>query len=50
MPGDKVVLNGYGVGERHDGGFARKARVRGGRLVPLPKGLTPAPVPAARPR
>ncbi|MGW1864942.1 acrylyl-CoA reductase (NADPH) [Streptomyces mauvecolor] len=39
-PGDKVVLNGYGVGERHDGGFAQKARVSGDWLVPLPAGLT----------
>ncbi|MFF4182504.1 MDR family oxidoreductase [Streptomyces sp. NPDC001691] len=39
-PGDKVVLNGYGVGEQHDGGFAQKARVSGDWLVPLPAGLT----------
>ncbi|MFG2717878.1 MDR family oxidoreductase [Streptomyces sp. NPDC048416] len=39
-PGDKVVLNGYGVGEEHDGGFAQKARVDGDWLVPLPAGLT----------
>ncbi|WP_324610229.1 hypothetical protein [Streptomyces sp. WM6378] len=44
------MLNGYGVGERHDGGFAQKARVSGDWLVPLSKGLTPAPVQAARPR
>lgn len=36
-PGDKVVLNGYGVGEGHDGGFAQKARVSGDWLVPLPR-------------
>ncbi|WP_329126157.1 acrylyl-CoA reductase (NADPH) [Streptomyces sp. NBC_01465] len=39
-PGDKVVLNGYGVGESHDGGLAQKARVSGDWLVPLPAGLT----------
>ncbi|MFF3979629.1 MDR family oxidoreductase [Streptomyces sp. NPDC001828] len=39
-PGDKVVLNGYGVGEGHDGGFAQKARVPGDWLVPLPEALT----------
>lgn len=39
-PGDKVVLNGWGVGEGHWGGLAQKARVRGEWLVPLPAGLT----------
>jgi acrylyl-CoA reductase (NADPH) len=34
-PGDKVVLNGWGVGEGHWGGLAEKARVRGDWLVPL---------------
>ena len=38
--GDKVILNGYGVGEAHWGGLAQKARVRGDWLVPLPAGLT----------
>jgi acrylyl-CoA reductase (NADPH) len=40
-PGDKVVLNGFGVGEVHSGGFAGLARVKGDWLVPLPTGLTP---------
>lgn len=35
-PGDKVVLNGWGVGEGHWGGLAQKARVKGDWLVPLP--------------
>jgi acrylyl-CoA reductase (NADPH) len=35
-PGDKVVLNGYRVGELHWGGFATKARVKGDWLVKLP--------------
>ncbi len=39
-PGDKVVLNGWGVGENHWGGLAQKARVKGDWLVPLPAGLT----------
>jgi acrylyl-CoA reductase (NADPH) len=39
-PGDRVVLNGWGVGELHWGGFAEKARVRSEWLVPLPAGLT----------
>jgi acrylyl-CoA reductase (NADPH) len=34
--GDKVVLNGWGVGETHCGGLAEKARVKGEWLVPLP--------------
>ena len=38
--GDKVVLNGYGLGETHDGGFAQLARVPGEWLVKLPDGLT----------
>ncbi|TCZ63931.1 acrylyl-CoA reductase (NADPH) [Roseicella aquatilis] len=33
--GDKVVLNGWGVGEVHWGGLAGKARVKGDWLVPL---------------
>ncbi|MGZ9809699.1 MDR family oxidoreductase [Pseudoroseicyclus sp. H15] len=39
-PGDKVVLTGWGVGERHWGGYGQKARVKGDWLVPLPEGLT----------
>ena len=38
--GDKVVLNGYGLGEAHDGGFAQLARVPSEWLVKLPDGLT----------
>ncbi|MFV2173123.1 MDR family oxidoreductase [Actinomadura sp. LOL_016] len=34
--GDRVVLNGWGVGEKHWGGLAQKARVKGDWLVPLP--------------
>jgi acrylyl-CoA reductase (NADPH) len=40
-PGDKVVLNGWGVGEVHHGAFAEIARVKGDWLVPLPAGMTP---------
>ncbi|MDB6176004.1 oxidoreductase [Paracoccus sp. Z330] len=39
-PGDKVVLNGWGVGEGHWGGLAGRARVKGDWLVPLPDGLS----------
>jgi acrylyl-CoA reductase (NADPH) len=39
--GDRVVLNGWGVGETHWGGLAQKARLKGDWLVPLPAALTP---------
>ena len=39
-PGDRVVLNGYGVGESHSGGFAGVARVNGDWLVPLPDSIS----------
>jgi len=39
-PGDRVVLNGWGVGETHWGGLAQRARVRGDWLVPLPSVFT----------
>jgi acrylyl-CoA reductase (NADPH) len=38
--GDRVILNGYGVGEGHHGGYAQRARVKGDWLVKLPEGLT----------
>ena len=40
--GDRVVLNGYGVGEGHNGGYAQKARVKGDWLVKLPAGISNA--------
>lgn len=39
-PGDKVILNGWGVGEAHWGCLAQKARLKGDWLVRLPEGLT----------
>ncbi|WP_157014203.1 acrylyl-CoA reductase (NADPH) [Mesorhizobium xinjiangense] len=39
--GDKVVLNGWGVGETHHGAYAARARVKGDWLVRLPDGMTP---------
>lgn len=39
-PGDQVVLTGWGVGERHWGGFSQLNRVPAEWLVPLPAGLT----------
>ncbi len=38
--GDKVVLNGWGVGETHYGAYAGYARLKGDWLVPLPKGMS----------
>jgi acrylyl-CoA reductase (NADPH) len=38
--GDKVILNGYGVGEKHWGGMAQKARINGNWLVKLPEKFT----------
>jgi acrylyl-CoA reductase (NADPH) len=40
--GDLVVLNGWGVGETHLGGYAEVARVPGDWLVPLPAGISEA--------
>lgn len=40
-PGDRVILNGWGVGETHWGGLAQVARVKGEWLVPLPDAFTP---------
>lgn len=38
--GDKVVLNGWGVGETHWGGLAQVARLKGDWLVPLPSAFS----------
>jgi acrylyl-CoA reductase (NADPH) len=38
--GDKVVLNGWRVGELHWGGYATKARVKGDWLVKLPASIS----------
>jgi acrylyl-CoA reductase (NADPH) len=38
--GDKVILNGWGLGETHLGAFAEKARVKGDWLVALPAGMS----------
>jgi acrylyl-CoA reductase (NADPH) len=39
-PGDRAILNGWGVGETHWGCLAQKARVKGDWLVRLPEGMT----------
>lgn len=37
--GDRVLVNGWGIGEAHWGGLAQKARVRSEWLTALPDGL-----------
>ena len=39
-PGDKVILNGWGLGETHLGAYAEKARVKGDWLVRLPANMS----------
>jgi len=39
-PGDKVILNGWGLGETHLGAYAQKARVKGDWLVRLPASIS----------
>ncbi|WP_353979068.1 MDR family oxidoreductase [Salinicola endophyticus] len=38
--GDRVLLNGWGIGEEHWGGLAQRARVNGDWLTRLPPSLT----------
>lgn len=38
--GDRVVLNGWGVGEGHWGGLSQKARLNANMLIPLPREFT----------
>jgi len=40
-PGDRIVLTGWGVGERHWGGLAQFARAKAEWLIRLPEGLSP---------
>lgn len=42
QPGDNVILNGWGVGESHFGGYAQKARVKGDWLVKRPENISAA--------
>ena len=39
--GEAVIATGYGLGERHWGGLAQRARVDGDWLVPLPEAFSP---------
>jgi acrylyl-CoA reductase (NADPH) len=41
-PGDSVILNGWGCGETHLGGYSQLARVKSDWLVPAPTAFTPA--------
>jgi len=38
--GDRVLLNGWGVGESHWGGLAQRAQLNGDWLIPLPVGFS----------
>lgn len=40
-PGDRVLVNGMGLGETQDGGFAQYVRVPGDWVIPMPSGLSP---------
>jgi NADPH:quinone reductase-like Zn-dependent oxidoreductase len=46
--GDEVILNGWGVGETHYGGYAQMARVSGDWLVKKPQAFTAAQAMAHR--
>ena len=37
--GDKVILNGFGVGEVHTGAYAAYVRLKGDWLIPMPQGM-----------
>lgn len=41
-PGDEVILNGWGVGETHYGGYAQYARVSGDWLIARPETISAA--------
>ncbi|HBJ91579.1 MAG TPA: oxidoreductase, partial [Hyphomonadaceae bacterium] len=37
QPGDKVLVNGYGLSQTHNGGYSEKARVPAEWVIPLPE-------------
>ncbi|MBQ4800391.1 oxidoreductase [Pseudoalteromonas sp. MMG006] len=39
--GDHVILNGFGVGEKHWGGLAQKAALNSDWLIPVPAAISP---------
>ncbi|KGF69312.1 NADPH:quinone dehydrogenase [Hoeflea sp. BAL378] len=38
-PGDRIILNGFGVGETHTGAYAAYARLKGDWLIAMPEGM-----------
>ena len=40
QPGDKVIVNGWGLGETHYGAYSQMARVSSGWITPLPAAFT----------
>ena len=40
-PGDKVLVNGYGLSERHWGGYSQRQKLKGDFLVRLPDAFNP---------
>ena len=42
QPGDAVLVNGCGLSETIDGGYAEYARIDSASLVPIPEGMTAA--------
>lgn len=40
IPGDKVLVNGWGLGEQYWGGLAQKARIKAEFVQQMPTGLT----------
>ena len=40
--GDRVLVNGFGIGEKFDGGLAERAVVHSDWLVPLPAAISPS--------
>ena len=40
--GEKVLINGWGIGEETFGGFSQRARVQGAWTIPVPKNFTTA--------
>ncbi|HZD52488.1 MAG TPA: oxidoreductase, partial [Woeseiaceae bacterium] len=42
--GDPVLVNGCGLGETRDGGYAEYARLEGDCIVPIPEGMGPREV------
>jgi acrylyl-CoA reductase (NADPH) len=42
QPGDRVVANGFGLGETHHGGYAERACLKGDWLIKLPDNISTA--------